>query len=458
MRLPPYHVAPYILLAVLLPGCTATPGHAIDDVGIPAPSRWLTENTGQPPLAQWLLAFADPALSALVQEALSGNYDLKAAAARVHAAQEQALIQDSARWPQLALTPSLSRMKDFATPASGAFSALFNLSWEIDLWGRIRAAQQATQQDADAAQADFYGARLSLAAHIAQGYFDLAEARQQVDVVQQSVNDRQTIVELVHGRFARGLTKGLDLRLVLTDLANAKSQLANANNQVQAISRQLEVLSGRYPQGRLTATSALPPPPATLRAGLPSELLTRRPDLIAAFSRLQAADARVKSAQLALLPRLTLTADGGTSSPALAAITDPRSAAWNLGLGLVQPLLAGGRLKAEIRLNEARTDEALNQYRSVALNAFREVEQALAAETWLRSQEQALQEAVVQTHASRELAVYSYRQGLIEILTLLDSYRSTLNAQSAHLAVRRQLLNTRINLYLALGGGLDETR
>ncbi|MCQ8119938.1 TolC family protein, partial [Methylomonas rosea] len=130
------------------------------------------------------------------------------------------------------------------------------------------------------------------------------------------------------------------------------------------------------------------------------------------------------------------------------------AAAWNLAAGLAQPLFTGGRLRGEIRFNEAKVQEAFNQYQSVALNAFREVEQALAAEVWLRTQEQALREAVQQTEASRKLAVYSYRQGLIEILTLLDSYRSTLNAQSAHLAVQRQLLNNRINLYLALGGAV----
>jgi len=216
-------------------------------------------------------------------------------------------------------------------------------------------------------------------------------------------------------------------------------------------------LLGRYPSVANDANpiaKTLPQPPATLSAGLPSELLQRRPDLTAALSRLQAMDLRVESAQKALLPRITLTASGGTSSPALTDLIDPRAAAWNLAMGLMQPIFTGGRLKSEIRLNEALTQETLNQYQSTALNAFREVEQALAAEQWLRAQEQALQEAVVQTEASRKLAVTSYQQGLIEILTLLDSYRSTLNAQSAHLVVQRQLLTNRIDLYLALGGGV----
>jgi NodT family efflux transporter outer membrane factor (OMF) lipoprotein len=335
---------------------------------------------------------------------------------------------------------------------------LFNLRWEIDVWGRIKASQLAFQQDAEAVSADFHGARLSLAARTAQSYFELIEANLQTQVAEQSIKDRRTIVDLVRGRFNRGLTRGLDLRLALTDLANAEAQLAQSRNQVQIVTRRLDILLGRYPNGSRDTTqhiaNKLPMPPAVLSAGLPSQLLERRPDLVAAFSRLHAMDSRVESAKKALFPRITLTTSGGTSSAALSDLVDPRAAAWNLAMGLVQPIFTGGRLKGEIRLNEALTKEAFNQYRSIVLNAFREVEQTLAAEQWLRAQEQALQEAVEQTESSRKLAVTSYQQGLIEILTLLDSYRSTLNAQSAHLSIQRQLLSNRIDLYLALGGSV----
>jgi multidrug efflux system outer membrane protein len=157
---------------------------------------------------------------------------------------------------------------------------------------------------------------------------------------------------------------------------------------------------------------------------------------------LGAADKRLESARKALLPRFALTE-----------LIDPRAAAWNLAIGLLQPIFTGGRLRGEIQLQDAHVQEALNSYRSAALTAFQEVEQTLAAEDRLREQAKALQEAVRQTDASRKLAIYSYQHGLIEILTLLDSYRSTMNAQSAHLIARRQLLNNRIALYLALGGG-----
>ena len=135
-------------------------------------------------------------------------------------------------------------------------------------------------------------------------------------------------------------------------------------------------------------------------------------------------------------------------------LVDPRSLAWNVLIGLAQPIFTGGRIRGEIELNTAQTEQAFNLYKSTALNAFREVEQVLAADEWLRKEEEAVRKAVEQTEASRKLAVYSYQHGHIEILTLLDSYRSTLIARSAHLSIRRQLLANRVNLFLALGGGI----
>jgi len=440
------------ILLLLITACASPPNRHVDT---PEPSHWIANNAVSTKITtQWLNEFADARLTALVQEALNHNYDLKAAALRVNAAREQAKIAGAERLPHLNLSPNYHNERDSQNGTTKGFDALFNLSWEIDLWGRIRDTQQAAEQEASAIADDYQAAKLSLAARTAQSYFELIEANLQVQVAEQSIKDRRTIADLVRGRFARGLTGGLDLRLVLTDLANAEAQLASSRNQVQIVTRRLEVLLGRYPSGQLQEQTQLPMPPTVLAAGLPSELLTRRPDLIAAFNRILAADSRLSSAKKSLLPRLALTAGGGMSSAALSEIIDPRAAAWNLAVGLAQPIFAGGKLDATIDLNKAQTEETVNQYQSTALNAFREVEQALAAEQWLRAQEKALQEAVEQTEASRQLAVYSYGQGLIQILTLLDSYRSTFTAQSEHLTVHRQLLNNRIDLYLALGGGV----
>jgi NodT family efflux transporter outer membrane factor (OMF) lipoprotein len=450
-----------IILSLLLmgvSGCKTSPQRYMEDAGAKIPSYWSASESSRPVPEHWVQAFGDPDLSALVQSALVENYDLKAAAARLDAAVAQARIDGSGLWPQIAFNADHQQVQirdaGFGSARFGVFEALFSLSWELDVWGRIRDARRAALLEAGAVASDLNGARLSLAARIAQSYFDLAEARLQSEVAEQSVKDRRTIVQLVRGRFARGITNALDLRLALTDLSTAEAQLSQARNQIQLVSRRLEVLLGRYPAGRLTEASALPEPPPGLPAGLPSELLERRPDLIAAFDRLLAADSRVESARKLLLPRIVLTAAGGTRSTALTDLVDPRSLAWNVVIGMMQPLFTGGRIRGEINLNEARAEEALNLYKNTALNAFREVEQVLAADEWLREQEKALRHAVEQTEASRKLAIYSYQLGIIEILTLLDSYRSTLNAQSAHISVKRQLLTNRINLYLALGGGV----
>ncbi|MBL1263895.1 efflux transporter outer membrane subunit [Methylomicrobium sp. RS1] len=443
------------LCGLLLPGCMTPPERERLTSLPPLPAQWSAERHRQGAASDhWLETFEDPRLTQAVNAALDGNFDLRAAAARVEAARARMRIDGAGRWPQLAFEAGYRRGDPGAGEAvTGAFEALFDLSWELDVWGRIRAAQLASGQEAEATLSDWQAARLSLAARTAQNFIELTEAHAQVRVAEQSMHDRRTLVELLRGRFRRGLTHALDLRLALTDLANAEAQLAEQRTRVQNLTRSLQVFLGRYPDGHFTVGEALPALPKAVPAGIPSALVERRPDLNAAFERLCAVDKRLESARKALLPRFALTASGGTGSAALSELIDPRAAAWHLALGLVQPIFTGGRLRGEIQLQEARAEEALNGYRSIALNAFREVEQTLAAEDRLREQEQALEEAVRQTDASRKLAIYSYQHGLIEILTLLDSYRSTLNAQSAHLTARRQLLNNRIDLYLALGGG-----
>ncbi len=451
----------WIVWLAMLAACAEVPPRPPTDTAFPVPERWSARPDAlrAKQLERWLATFKDPELSALVHEALARNYDLAAAVTRVEAARAQALIEGASRRPQLDFSPGVQRSREiFDDGGESAFyqtrwTLPFNLSWEIDLWGQIRATQKAAEAELLATLGDFESARLSLAARTAQAYFELAEAALQVEVAATSVRDRGTIAELVQGRFQRGLTRGLDVRLTLTDVENAKAELARAQNQREIAARRLDVLLGRYPAGAVGAPRALPDLPAAVPAGLPATLLARRPDLKASLARLEAADWRVASAKAALLPRLTLTGSGGTASGEIGDLLSPSAAIWSLGAGLMQPIYQGGRLAETVRLNRARVEEAVNRYRETALGAFREVEQALAAESWLRRQAAALAEAMVQTAASRQLAVYSYRQGLTDILTLLDSYRSTLSAESEHLAVRRELLTNRIGLYLALGGG-----
>ena len=449
-----------IVLIFIISGCNVLTQRHVQEVGTAVPSQWAEKNRNfsQPIPTSWVETFGDAQLSALVDIALANNYELKAAAARVNAAIAQARIEGSGRWPQIFFTADHQQVQireaGFGASRFGVFEALFGMSWELDVWGRIRDSQQAALKEADAINNDYYGARLSLAARVTQSYFELAEAKLLLLIVERSIKDRTTVANLVRGRFQRGLVRELDLRLALTDLASAQAQHQQAQNRIQMVTRRLEILLGHYPSGKEMQLPMLPQLPATIPAGLPAELLERRPDVVAAFNRLRSDDLRTASSRKLRLPRITLTAVGGTRSADLTDLVDPRAAAWNVFAGLMQPLFAGGRIEGEISRNRAFASEALNIYKNTALNAFREVEQALATEEWLRQEEASLKKAVEQTESSQKLAVYSYRNGIIGILTLLDSYRSTFEAQSAHLSVTRQLLSNRINLYLALGGNV----
>jgi NodT family efflux transporter outer membrane factor (OMF) lipoprotein len=446
-----------LFISIALFGCVTTPNRDQEQQQPVKnlPTRWEAKPESDIVPPSWLAAFSDPALKGLVRESLLANFDLQAAAARVETAKAAAKIAGSGRWPQFSFNPGYQRGQEHAVgkPVDrfSAFQALFDLNWELDVWDRIKDFRTASELEAQAANNDFRAARLSLAARTAQSYFNLTEANLQVKVAEQSIKDRRTVVDLVRGRFNRGLTQGLDLRLALTDLSSAEAQLADARNQAQQAARQFEVLLGRYPAGKVNNQAKLPDPPEPLQAGLPAEMLHRRPDINAAFERLKAADHRVASAKKALLPRVTLTATGGARSSSLSELADPRAAAWNFLMGLSQPVFTGGQLTGEIALQKAQVVEALNNYRQTALTAFGEVERSLAAEEWLRKQEKALHANVLQTAESQKSAITYYRRGAIQILTLLDSYRSTLNAQSEYFTVQRVLLTNRINLYLALG-------
>ena len=268
-------------LFFFLAGCMTAPQRDVKEIGAPLPDQWGEgEAFNQPIPTQWVATFGDAQLNTLVDIALANNYELKAAAARVGAAVAQARIDGSSRWPQFFFTADHQQVQireaGFGASRFGVFEALFGLSWEVDVWGRIRDFQQASVLEADAMNTDYYGARLSLAARVAQSYFELTEAKLLVAVVEQSIKDRTIIANLVRGRFQRGLVRGLDLRLALTDLANAEGELKEARNLIQNIARRLEILLGHYPAGKEVTSTTLPQLPAVIPAGLPAELLERR--------------------------------------------------------------------------------------------------------------------------------------------------------------------------------------
>jgi NodT family efflux transporter outer membrane factor (OMF) lipoprotein len=329
------------------------------------------------------------------------------------------------------------------------------VSWELDLWGRLGAQEAAALADLQASQADYAGARLSLIAQTTKIYFSAVEARRQLELASSTLESNRTTTARIRERYERGLRPALDLRLTEANLAASEATVHIYEAQLDAMLRQLETLLGRYPAAEVEIAAKLPPVPAAIPAGLPSELMARRPDLVAAERRLAASGARIAEAQASLYPQFSITASGGTASNELADLVDGDFRVWSLVGNLLAPLFQGGRLRAGVDLAKAGSDLSLALYADSVLRAFAEVETALAAEEILRKQEAAVAKAAEQARSAYEISERRYNGGLLDIVTLLDAQRRLFAAESQLLSVRRARLEARINLHLALGGGFE---
>jgi len=458
------------LAAILLAGClfeTAPPGRRYPEPDVALPDRWTGADALPGPVAPgWLETFGDPALTAAVAEAVARNHELAAAAARLDAAAAEARIAGADAWPQAGAGFSAARQKQnfIGLPIPGAgdevlstrstrLGVSLDVSWELDLWGRVRSGHAAALADVQAAEADLRAARESLAAQTAKAWFAAAEARRQADLAREAAACYRETAALVRQRYQEGLSPALDLRQTLGELASAEAFLAQREDQLDRARRQLEILLGRYPAGSLEAAADLASVPPPVPAGLPAELVARRPDLAAAERRLAAAGARVDQARAALYPRLSLTTTGGTSSDALRDLVDLDYSVWTLAANLTQPIFQGGRLLAGVDAAEAGARAALETFHAAALKAYGEVETALATETFLARQERELAAAAEQAVAARRLSEERYRTGVDSLRAWLIARRRAIEAESQWRAARRLRLDARVNLHLALGGG-----
>jgi len=447
-------------------GCVKAPERTEADLGVAPPEAWTrTEGRAGVSEAEWWMQFGDPQLDALIELALAENYDLAAAAARLDQAEAQARIAGADLKPTVGLSVSGSRQKInfFGLPFAASntysqFDAGVSVGWEADLWGRIRAGARAAVADAQAVQADLAAARLSIAGHTAKLWFRVAEAQEQFDLARHSADSFRDLAERIRVRYEHGIRPALELRLAISNQATAEALLEQRRIELDQGLRLLEVVLGRYPSASLLAQFPLGPPattPPPVPVGLPSELVSRRPDLVAAERRLAASDQRYLVAKRSLYPRLGLTANGGTASQALGDLLSGSSLVWKLLAGITQPLFQGGRLRAGVDLADAAGDAALARYASAVLMAYSEVESALASETYLRDWEESLTEAATQLVAAERLAERRYTNGVGDYLTVLDSQTRSVIAQSNLLSLRRARLDNRVDLHLALGGGFD---
>lgn len=463
------------LCLLLAAGCASAPPTEEPDLDVSVPAGWTAADAlSQQPeqeIEAWWTSFSDPRLDTLISEALERNRDLVAAAARVDAAVAQARIIGADLYPQIgaAIDPARGKRNFIGFPIPGSegevlsvttstFGAGLNISWEADLWGRLSARKGAALAGVEASRAELASAQLSIAGQTAKTWFAVVEAHQQVELAEATLASRRLSRERIGRRYQLGTRSALELRFAMSNEAGAEASLALRRRQLDLAKRQLELLLSRYPDADLEQAAGeleLPDPPTGVPPGLPSELVTRRPDLVATERRLAAAGLRIKEARASLYPQLRLTGSGGTLSSDVGDLLNLDFSVWSLAASLLQPIYQGGRLRGGVQLSEANYRELAESYAQVILRAFGEVESTLAAEQFLAQQEQALAVAATQSVEAERLSNERYDAGLVSYLAVLEAQRDAFVAQSQHLASRRQRLDARIDLYLALGGGFD---
>ncbi len=460
-----------LLLATALVGCAAPPPRVADrELDLAVPAQWThaappVEPPGVTPGPAWWTGFGEPRLDELIELALRDNRDLRAALARLEAAAANRTIAGAESLPQLDATfdPSRSRRVFVGFPfGSGevpsttatTMSLALNLRWEIDLWGRVRAGESAAIGDLEAAAADHAGAQLSLVALVCRAWFDVVAAAQQVALAEGTAAAVRATADDVRSRYRRGTRPALDVHQAATNQASAEAAALRRRDELQRARRRLDVLVGRYPSGLVDTAAGLPASLPGLPAGLPAELLQRRPDLVAAERRLAAAGCRVDAAKAALYPRLSLTGSAGTTSEELQDLVDQDFRVWSIGANLLQPLFRGGALQAEVLRTQARRAEALADYGGAVLQAFAEVEDALASATLLDDRLAAVTRAAGHARQARDLARERWQLGLTDFLAVADGQRLAYEADAARIDVERLRIDNRIDLFLALGGGV----
>jgi len=455
---------PLLTACALLAACASPPDRAPAPSPEP-PAAWTAaESTPAAAPEPWVEAFASPQLRELILEAFARNPDLEIAAARLDQAIAEARVAGADGLPEanLGLSGQRQKISTFGPQSIGGvrfddYGLDLSVSWELDLWGRLRDRESAALGRAQASEADFAAARLSLAGRVAQAWFNLLEAEEQRQLARATAEADRENLRALENRFERGLGDGLDLRRIRAQAAASEAELSRRARTRDQLARSLNSLLGAYPETLDPVSRALPPLPPELPAGIPADILERRPDLAAAERRLAAAEKELGAARKERLPRISLTGAAGRSSQEFRDLADNDFSVWSLGANLAQPVFQGGRIAGSIQRAEALRTQAAAEYRRAALQAFLEVESGLAAEALLREEAERLAEAAAEAAAAEELAWVRYGKGTTAFLDALEASRTAASTRSQAIRLSNQLLQNRIDLYLALGGPVLET-
>ncbi len=470
------------LLCLLLSGCEtgSSPPSMMSFAVFPVPDKWKAHSTTGPeynPDRFWISDFGDPELDEFVREVLACNKDIKTAKARIEIAANNARGVGSDIYPTLDgkffgerrkrnfaafPIPGLTdRGIDPLTVTNNQFDFLLDAAWEVDLWGKTKAAQSEAIAEMEATQNDMAALQLSIAALTVKTWFLLADGRQQVRLARETVATFKKTENSIRDRFERGIQEGVassygsQLLLAQADVATATDALAAREEIVGRTARQLEILAGRYPCGEAGKMAKLPSFPQKKPIDLPCTILERRPDLVAAERRLAAADQRLVQAKKAALPSINLTSSFGTSTNEIRKLLSGEYTVWHIAGDVVMPIFAGGLLDAVKQTTMYQIQAAKNEYEKVILKAFADVENALAAEKYLADRIRSVTDGARFSREAFQRSGEEYANGTGDLLTMLTSQARMFSQESQLISLRRQQLEARVDLHLALAGSFE---
>lgn len=454
------------VMAATLTGCMSmAPDYVRPQAPVPEAYPAMTGEQDRPvadAALAWRDFFTDPVLQQLIVAALEHNHDLRLALLRVEEARAAFGIQRSERVPDLGVAGQAARSRlpaDLGPAGRSMVGSEYRVevgltSWELDLWGRVRSLEQAALESWLATEAAGRAVHIALLAQVANTYLGLRELEQRVTVTRETVRSRERSYQIFQRRYAAGATAKLEVTQVLTLLTQAQVLLAQLEQEHAVQTNALRQLAGDravslLQQHSLVSAVAL----AELEPGLPSALLTSRPDIMAAEHRLRAANANIGAARAAYFPRIALTGSFGSASSELNGLFESGSKAWAFAPTVSLPIFDGGRRRASLEMTRVRRDMAVTEYQDTIQTAFREVADALAGYHWLTEQLAArLQARDAQAERIR-LAQLRYDNGSAAYLEVLDAQRDLLDAEQQLASTERALLSSQVALYRALGGG-----
>lgn len=453
-----------VLAVLLLTGCVQGPDYQPPQAEMPA--GWSLPLAPPAETAEWWQGFDDPQAAALVVRALAASPDMRAAEASVRAARALAAKEAGGTWPELDLSTAASRSRTPASAGSSgsttkarvanAFSAGFDASWELDLWGRLGRAVEAAEATAQATQAEADGVRLTLIGDVLKAYVELRGYQLRLTVAQQAVDAYADTAQLTEAQFRAGTGTGLDAVRAQAQLASARAELPELRAELKARMHALSILTGQAPTALAALMQEPAPVPAMTRRpslGVPADLVRQRPDLRQAERALAAATAEIGVAEADLYPALTLSGSVGLSSARAGSLLEMAARSWSFGPALVLPVFDGGTRRAEVAYRRALAEQKEAEWRSAVLSALGEVEDALAAWDEQANRRDALAVAVDTSRSALDLATELNTKGMSSYLDVLDAQRELRDLEAQLAEAQVAAVTDLITLYKSVGGG-----